>query len=128
MDDIENDTLKLAYDTSVLKQGTISEVLKDLTQHESLDDNVEKLLIEMSNEFINNTLNYACQLVKMRKTNQLEPKDIAFSLDKNYDIKNDDDKLSEYYQKLKATEIKNLSTADHKRRMELTREECKNLL
>jgi hypothetical protein len=51
--------------------------------------------------------------------------DIKFAMEKNFEI-NIPTKGNENY-KVKANEIKNYSTLDHKKRVELTREECKNI-
>lgn len=81
----------------------------------------------MSNEFFETALNTACIFAKHRGDNTLQASDISLSLDKNYGIV-DYSKLSQYYNKLKSNEIRNVSTADHKRRLELTREESKHLI
>jgi len=47
-------------------------------------------------------------------------------IEKNFDIF-EPSKLSNPTDYLKSNEIKNISTLDHKRRVELTREECKNI-
>ncbi len=45
-------------------------------------------------------------------------------LEKNFDIF-EPNKNTQNFQKLKSNDIKNISTTDHKKRVELTREECK---
>lgn len=47
-------------------------------------------------------------------------------LEKNFDIY-EPNRSTQLFGKLKANDIKNISTADHKKRVELTREECKNI-
>ena len=76
------------------------------------------------------------QLAKHRGSDTINSMDISYAMSiliinhknivKNYDIV-DSSKTVDFFNKLKSNEAKQFSTPDHKKRVELTREECKNI-
>ena len=79
----------------------------------------------MGDNFIENILETACLFAKHRQSESLIVSDLKFAMEKNFDV-NIPTKSNDNY-KIKSNEIKNYSTMDHKKRIELTREECKNI-
>ena len=63
-----NLNLKNFYNTSVLKNNSISDLCNNLTSTETLDINVEKFLTEMGDNFIETILDDACIIAKHKKT------------------------------------------------------------
>jgi transcription initiation factor TFIID subunit TAF12 len=79
----------------------------------------------MGDNFVDNILENACIFAKHKQSDFLGVSDIKFAMEKNFDISIPTKSNDNY--KLKSNEIKNYSTIDHKKRVELTREECKNI-
>ncbi len=71
-------------------------------------------------------LETACQITKHRKSDAISVADISIAGDRNFEIY-EPSKYSGHIYKQKSQEIKTASTVDHKRRVELTKEETKNI-
>ena len=114
------------YRNSNLGPNAISQIFSELTSTEVLDDDVESYLVEMADNFINTTFESACSLAKYRNSDKVEPGDFASAIYDNFGIY----EPSNNTQTINLMNINNLkshSTNDHKKRMELTKEETKNV-
>jgi transcription initiation factor TFIID subunit TAF12 len=114
------------YVTSVLKQNALADICSELTSTETLDINVEKFLADMADNFLDTVLDSACQLAKHKKNDKVSIEDIAIAIEQNFDIF-EPNKYTKRLSQIKTNEIKNISTNDHKKRLELTKEETKNV-
>jgi transcription initiation factor TFIID subunit TAF12 len=114
------------YVTSVLKQNALADICSELTSTETLDINVEKFLADMADNFLDTVLDSACQLAKHKKNDKVSIEDIAIAIEQNFDIY-EPNKYTKRLSQIKTNEIKNISTNDHKKRLELTKEETKNV-
>ena len=114
------------YVTSVLRSNALTDLCNELTSTESLDINVEKFLGEMAENFIETVLDSACSYAKHKKSDKVFIEDLGFAVSQNFDIY-EPNKYNRQINQLKASEIKGATTADHKKRMELTKEETKNV-
>ncbi|GAA5919224.1 hypothetical protein JCM5296_006271 [Sporobolomyces johnsonii] len=65
----------------------IRELVEAVDPEERLSDEVEDLLLEICDEFIDSITRFGCQLAKHRKSDRLEVKDLALHLERSYNIR-----------------------------------------
>ncbi|GAA5842651.1 hypothetical protein JCM11251_007751 [Rhodosporidiobolus azoricus] len=65
----------------------IRELVEGVDPEERLSDEVEDLLLEICDEFIDSVTRFGCQLAKHRKSDRLEVKDLALHLERSYNIR-----------------------------------------
>lgn len=53
----------------------------------SIDGNVEELLLDLADEFINSVTSFACRLAKHRKVDTIDTKDVQLHLERNWNIR-----------------------------------------
>ena len=112
------------YIKSILRSGSVKELLKTVTLNEDLDTSVEKFICEIADNFVERLLDDACSLTRHRKGKKLEPKDIQMIL-KLKSNTYDPSKNSDVITRVKRHEAMGLTTGDHRRRTDLSREESK---
>lgn len=114
------------YLNSSLKMNSIQELCRELTTTEVLENNVEKILCEMSDSFLETVVDSACLIARHRKSENITIKDLAFSVQQNFNIFEPGKYTKDIY-KINNSQFKNHSTEDHKKRLELTKEDTKNV-
>ncbi|KAM0755827.1 hypothetical protein T439DRAFT_283341, partial [Meredithblackwellia eburnea MCA 4105] len=70
-----------------LEKRNIRELVKSVDQSEELGEDVEDLLLEIADEFIDSMTRFSVQLAKHRKSDKVEVRDLALHLDRNYNMK-----------------------------------------
>ena len=114
------------YFSSILRQNSLTEICNELTSTECLDINVEKFLTEMADNFLDTVIDNACLIAKHKNCDTISIEDLATAIKDNFDIY-EPSKYTKNYDLIKGNNIKNISTNDHKKRLELTKEETKNV-
>ena len=118
--------IKEFYYQSILSQNAITNLFNELTSTEIIDDDVEKYLSEMASNFMTVVFDSACALAKHKHSDKVEIEDFASAINDNFGIYEPSLYTSNINQ-MNMNSIKNSSTNDHKKRLELTKEETKNV-
>ena len=118
--------IKEFYSQSILSPNAIPDICKELTSTEIIDDDVEKYLSEMAGNFMNVVFSSASRLAKHKKSEKVEIEDFAAAINDNFGIY-EPSLYTANINEMNINATKNISTSDHKKRMELTKEETKNV-
>lgn len=70
----------------VLTKPRLQELVREIDPTEQLDEEVEELLLQIADDFIENTVNAACLLAKHRKVTKVEVKDVQLHLERNWNM------------------------------------------
>ncbi|CAF0918648.1 unnamed protein product [Rotaria sp. Silwood1] len=73
-------------DRSLLDKRAIQELIKEVDPMMQIDEEVEEMLIQIAEEFVDSTLTASCQNAKHRKSNTVEAKDVQLYLERTYSM------------------------------------------
>ena len=82
----EQQIKKEYYRNSSIAPNIIPKICSELTSTEILDDDVEKYLVQMADNFINTAFESACSLAKHRNSDKVEVEDFASAIYDNFGI------------------------------------------
>lgn len=66
--------------TQLLTKPRLQELVREIDPTEQLDEEVEELLLQIADDFVENTVNAACLLAKHRKVPKVEVRDVQLHL------------------------------------------------
>ena len=118
--------IKDFYAQSILSPNAIPDICRELTSTEIIDDDVEKYLSEMAGYFMNVVFSSASKLAKHKNSEKVEIEDFAAAINDNFGIY-EPSLYTANINEMNINATKNISTSDHKKRLELTKEETKNV-
>mmetsp|Transcript_39683 Transcript_39683/g.99927 ORF Transcript_39683/g.99927 Transcript_39683/m.99927 type:complete len:245 (+) Transcript_39683:19-753(+) len=72
---------------SILPRARLRSLLTQIAPAGALDPDVEEILMEVADDFVENVTGFACSLAKHRRSDILEVRDLQLHLDRNWDIR-----------------------------------------
>ncbi|XP_062554326.1 transcription initiation factor TFIID subunit 12 isoform X2 [Armigeres subalbatus] len=72
--------------TQILTKPRLQELVREIDPTEQLDEEVEELLLQIADDFVENTVNAACLLAKHRKVPKVEVRDVQLHLERNWNM------------------------------------------
>ncbi|XP_057306735.1 uncharacterized protein LOC130644951 [Hydractinia symbiolongicarpus] len=75
-----------ASHSQILTKRKLQDLLHEIDPTETMDDDVEEVLLQIADDFIENVINSSCQIAKHRKSNTVEVKDVQLHLDRNWNM------------------------------------------
>ncbi|KAH9494669.1 Transcription initiation factor TFIID subunit 12 [Bulinus truncatus] len=109
-----------ATGSGVLDKARLRDLVKEVDPLEQMDDDVEDVLLQVADDFIENVVAASCQLAKHRRSNTLEAKDVQLYLERSWNMQVPgfgSEELRPYK--------KSITTEAHKQRMALIRKTLK---
>ena len=68
------------FKLQVLTRGRLQDLVREVDPNEQLDEEVEELLLQIADDFIESTVNASCQLAKHRQATALDVTDVQMHL------------------------------------------------
>uniref|UniRef100_A0AC11C373 TATA-box binding protein associated factor 12 n=2 Tax=Caprinae TaxID=9963 RepID=A0AC11C373_SHEEP len=72
----------------VLTKKKLQDLVREVDPNEQLDEDVEEMLLQIADDFIESVVTAACQLARHRKSSTLEVKDVQLHLENGVDPEN----------------------------------------
>lgn len=69
-----------------ISKEELQDLLKEFAPDETFEDGIEELLLEITDDFVDNLLDHAVQLAKHRGSDSVEPKDVLLHLERHWDM------------------------------------------
>ncbi|KAK0137413.1 Transcription initiation factor TFIID subunit 12 [Merluccius polli] len=72
--------------SQVLTKKKLQDLVREIDPNEQLDEDVEEMLLQIADDFIESVVTAACQLARHRKSNTLEVKDVQLHLERQWNM------------------------------------------
>ncbi|KAG9493121.1 hypothetical protein GDO78_001178 [Eleutherodactylus coqui] len=74
------------FPVKVLTKKKLHDLVREVDPNEQLDEDVEEMLLQIADDFIESVVSAACQLARHRKSNTLEVKDVQLHLERQWNM------------------------------------------
>lgn len=71
---------------ALLSKPRLQELVREIDPSEQLDEDVEELLLQIADDFVENTINAACMFARHRNNARVEVKDVQLYLERNWNM------------------------------------------
>merc|ERR1719182_825769 len=78
--------LGFVTESQVLDKKRLNELVKEVDPSEQLDEDVEDVLLQIADDFIEQTVSQACALAKHRKAGTIDVKDVQIVLERSWNM------------------------------------------
>ena len=72
--------------TQLLSKARLQDLVREIDPTVQLDDEVEELLMQLADDFVETAVNSACLLAKHRKANTIDVRDVQLHLERNWNM------------------------------------------
>jgi len=79
-------SLGFVTESQVLDKKRLGELVKEVDPAEQLDEDVEDILLQIADDFIEQTVSQACALAKHRKAANIDVRDVQIVLERNWNM------------------------------------------
>ncbi|XP_060703311.1 transcription initiation factor TFIID subunit 12 isoform X1 [Hemiscyllium ocellatum] len=79
-------TSRYKDEAMVLSKKKLQDLVREIDPNEQLDEDVEEMLLQIADDFIESVVSAACQLARHRKSNTLEVKDVQLHLERQWNM------------------------------------------
>jgi len=79
-------TNNIVSESQVLDKKRLNELVKEVDPTEQLDEDVEDVLLQIADDFIEQTVSQACALAKHRKAGTIDVKDVQIVLERSWNM------------------------------------------
>nr|CAG4638837.1 EOG090X0HZC [Cyclestheria hislopi] len=73
-------------DSQVLSRARLQDLVREVDPNEQLDEEVEELLLQIADDFIESTVNASCLLAKHRQASALDVTDVQMHLERQWNM------------------------------------------
>nr|XP_032834121.1 transcription initiation factor TFIID subunit 12 [Petromyzon marinus] len=73
--------------TQVLSRKRLQDLVREVDPNEQLDDDVEEMLLQIADDFIESVVSAGCQLARHRKSSSLEVRDLQLHLERQWNMR-----------------------------------------
>nr|CAG4646693.1 EOG090X0HZC [Macrothrix elegans] len=73
-------------ENQVLTRGRLQDLVREVDPNEQLDEEVEELLLQIADDFIESTVSASCQLAKHRQATSLDVTDVQMHLERQWNM------------------------------------------
>jgi len=73
-------------ENQVLTKGRLQDLVREVDPNEQLDEEVEELLLQIADDFIESTVSASCQLAKHRQASALDVTDVQMHLERQWNM------------------------------------------
>lgn len=82
-----NNMLTPSQPPKVLSKKRLHDLVEEVDPTQLIDEDVEEVLLQIADDFIESVVTSSCQLAKHRKSSTLEVKDVQLHLERNWNMR-----------------------------------------